>query len=371
MGSVEKRVRDGRQTWLTRWRDPAGMQHKRTFGRKIDAERALISVESSKLRGSYIDPAAGKITLRTYVEDRWLPALIHVRPTTDELYRAHLRNHLLPALGSHPVSSLTRTDCRTLVAALSARLAPSTVGTVVAVLRAVLAAAVDDGLIPANPCRRVALPRVEQRVVEPLPPAAVLALAEAVPARYAVTVWLAAGAGLRQGEALGLTIPRVDFLRRRVHVEEQIQGANGGVPVLCALKTRASRRVVPLDDVVLGALASHRARWAPGPGGLLVTNSRGQPVRRSSFGMCWREAVKVAGLPPGTRFHDLRHFFASSLIAAGLHPKEIQVRMGHATIGETMDTYGHLFPNAEDSGRGAIDAMLRPATVPRACPTAR
>src|SRR5664279_4961103 len=120
MGSIEKRTRDGRVTWLARWRDPTGVQVKRTFGRKIDAERALVSVESSKLHGAYIDPAAGKVTLRAYVEGRWLPALVHVRPTTDELYRAHLRNHLLPALGGHPVSSLTRTDCRTLVAALSA-----------------------------------------------------------------------------------------------------------------------------------------------------------------------------------------------------------------------------------------------------------
>ena len=60
----------------------------------------------------------------------------------------------------------------------------------------------------------------------------------------------------------------------------------------------------------------------------------------------------------GRRFHDLRHFYASTLIAANLNPKVIQARLGHATITETMDTYGHLFPDAEDLGRGAIDADL-------------
>jgi len=63
-------------------------------------------------------------------------------------------------------------------------------------------------------------------------------------------------------------------------------------------------------------------------------------------------------LPKGTRFHDLRHFYASTLIAANLNPKVIQTRLGHATITETMDTYGHLLPDAEDLGRGAIDGIF-------------
>jgi hypothetical protein len=65
-------------------------------------------------------------------------------------------------------------------------------------------------------------------------------------------------------------------------------------------------------------------------------------------------------LPAGTRFHDLRHFYASALIAANLNPKVIQARLGHATLAETMDTYGHLFADAEDLGRTAVDQALRP-----------
>ena len=63
-------------------------------------------------------------------------------------------------------------------------------------------------------------------------------------------------------------------------------------------------------------------------------------------------------LPKGTGSHDLRHFYASVLVAANLNPKVIQTRLGHATITETMDTYGHLFPDAEGLGRGALDAVL-------------
>jgi integrase len=67
--------------------------------------------------------------------------------------------------------------------------------------------------------------------------------------------------------------------------------------------------------------------------------------------------------PRGTRFHDLRHFYASMLIAANLHPKTIQARLGHASIVETLDTYGHLFPMAEEDGRGVLDRALTPEPV--------
>ena len=72
-------------------------------------------------------------------------------------------------------------------------------------------------------------------------------------------------------------------------------------------------------------------------------------------------------LQTGTRFHDLRHFYASALIAVNLNPKVIQARLGHATMAETMDTYGHLFPDASDHGRGALDAMFAPSDVRQMC----
>jgi integrase len=115
---------------------------------------------------------------------------------------------------------------------------------------------------------------------------------------------------------------------------------------------------VPVDDFILSKITLHLQQHRPDSTGLLITNRCGRPVSRNSFGWCWREAVEQSGLPEGTRYHDLRHFFASSLIAAGLHPKIIQQRLGHANISETMDTYGHLFPDADEAGRGAIAAMF-------------
>jgi integrase len=339
--------------WDARWRDGDGKPRHRAFERKLDAERFLAGLKADQLRGAYIDPREGKITLRSYAEQRWLPAQVHLRPNSAKRYQAAVGVQIVPLLGDRPLGSLRRPDCTAFVAALAEQLAPSTVHTVYAVLRSLMQSAVEDQLIAANPCSRVALPRLDKRVVVPLQAAAVSAAAAAMPPRYELAVWLAAGAGLREGEALGLTVPRVEFLARRLVVVEQMQNK-----ALSPLKTKASRRVVPLDDLVLRAVTSHMKRWQPGPGQLLITNRLGRPVQRNSFGYCWRAAVEQAGLPAGTRFHDLRHFYASTLIAAGVHPKVIQDRLGHSAIAETMDTYGHLFPDADESGRGALDAMF-------------
>ena len=146
----------------------------------------------------------------------------------------------------------------------------------------------------------------------------------------------------------------MDFLRRKVHILDQAQRGQ----LAADLKTSASTRVIPADSCVLSEINAHIQRYGTGPDGVIVTNRLGKVAQRNAFGTCWREAVVSAGLPAGTRFHDLRHFYASALIAANLNPKVIQARLGHATITETMDTYGHLFPDSEDLGRGAIDAML-------------
>lgn len=68
--------------------------------------------------------------------------------------------------------------------------------------------------------------------------------------------------------------------------------------------------------------------------------------------------MKAAGLPKGTTPHDLRHYYASLLIRHGESVKVVQARLGHATAGETLDTYAHLWPDAEDTTRDAIDSVL-------------
>jgi integrase len=112
---------------------------------------------------------------------------------------------------------------------------------------------------------------------------------------------------MRQGECLGLTVDRLDFLRRVVHVDKQLVSVTGRPSFLTAPKTAASMRTIPLPQVVLDALAAHPGAFTLGDGFVFVT-AVGNPIRRTAFGDVWRAAVKAAGAPAGTGFHQLRHF---------------------------------------------------------------
>jgi integrase len=149
-------------------------------------------------------------------------------------------------LENRRLGTITRCDVQAFVTVVSGKVAASTTETVYAVLRAMMQHAVDDDpqVIPSNPCTRIRLPKARKRVVEPMPIAGVLALLDAITPRYRVAVALGAGLGLRQGEAFGLTLPRVDFLRRKVHVLSQAQRGQ----LEADLKTEALTRTVPADE---------------------------------------------------------------------------------------------------------------------------
>jgi len=347
--------------WLAEWTGPDGRAATKAFETKVRAAQHGTAMEADAARGAYVDPRKGMMTVREYAETKWLPAQHHHARNTSTVYRSHLNNQIFPLIGDRRIGTVTRTDIKSLVTALRTAsggpLAPGTVRTVFAVLRAMFAAAVDDEVLAVNPCTRVPLPKVRKTAVEPMTAAAVLAIMDAMPPRFRVAVALGAGAGLREGEAFGLTVPRADFLRRRLLVRQQVQHGQ-----LAPLKSEKSERTVPADDWVLNAISAHLAAgYGPGPEQVIMTSVAGKMVPSTTFTDAWRHAVESAGAPKGTRFHDLRHFYASTLIAANLNPKVIQARLGHATISETMDTYGHLFPDSEDLGRGVIDAALRSA----------
>lgn len=128
-------------------------------------------------------------------------AQVH-RPTTRAQAETHLRRHVYPTFGDRPLGTVRRTEVQAWVTRLSETLAPATVRCVYSYLAAVFRAAVEDRLISTTSCARIALPKVSPARVEPLAVTAVEALADAVPDRFRALIVLAAGTGLRQGEAL-------------------------------------------------------------------------------------------------------------------------------------------------------------------------
>jgi len=370
MASVEKRNRNGNVTWLARWRDPNGKQRKRSFRKRIEADRFIKIMEADMLRGNYVDPNDPTI-FRDYAES-WRQSQVH-RPTTQAHVETHLRRHVYPYFGDRRLATIRPSEIQTWVTRLSTEgkkpLKPTTVQVVHGIVAAIFKSAIRDRKVAASPCESTKLPRKLPRQVVPLATNAVVRLAEAVPARYKALVVLAAGTGMRQGECFGLTLDRVDFLRRAVRVDQQLVLLPRKDPFLAPPKTAASHRTVPLPAVVVSALAQHIGDYpVTHPDGLIFTDGHGQPLRRTSFsGEVWRPAVATAGAPAGTGFHALRHYYASLLIRHGESVKTVQTRLGHATAAETLDTYSHLWPDSDDRTREAIDTVLG-ADVPPMCP---
>lgn len=353
MASVQKTAAG---TYRARWRDAQGRtQQKSGFRTKTEARQYAVAQEAAVANGSYINPSAGKLDFQTYAES-WRIIQTH-RPGTALQVEGNLRRHAYPAIGSKPLKAIKRSDIQALLKTASMTIAPATVEVVFRYVSAIFSAAVADKLIPENPCKGIRPPKPEKVKVEPMAAEEVLAMVEAVPERYKALIILTAGTGLRQGEAFGLSVDRVDFLRRVLKVDRQLQLQAGVGAVLVPPKTQASYRTIPLADAVVVALSEHLRTIGQSEEGLIFSNEKGLPMNRHRFADTWNRAAGEAGVI-GKTFHDLRHWYASILIRSGASVKVVQSRLGHASAMETLDTYAHLFPDEEDRSRQAVEEVL-------------
>ncbi len=363
MASVEKRIRGGNVTWLARWRDPAGKSRKKTFPRKIDAERYLVSIESSMLTGAYVDPAAGRLTVGEYAAT-WLDRQVQLKPSTRERYAAIVRVHIVPAFGTVPLGRLERSAVASWVANLSTDgLAGATVRHVHRVLYMVLGSAVADGRVSRNVADGVPLPRPKGRGKRFLDHGQVAALAEAA-GEYGLLVRVLAYCGLRFGELAALRVESVDPLRRRLTISASVTEVAGHM-VFGEPKSHHTRSV-PFPRSLTDDLA--RACAGKGPGDLLFTAPGGGVLWLRNFRRrVFDPAAKAAGLD-GLTPHELRHTAASLAVSAGANVKSVQRMLGHASAAMTLDVYSGLFDDDLDAVADRLDEAAARAVVPQVCP---
>jgi integrase len=256
------------------------------------------------------------VTFREFAE-AWRLVQVHA-PGTATSVEHQLRLHVYPVFGDRPLHSVRPSDVQVLVRRLSDSLAPGTVGLVYARVAAVFNAAVRDRLIAFTPCVDVRRPPKPPRsALEVLTTEQVLDLADAVPERYRALIVTGAGTGLRPGELFGITLDRVDFLRRIVGVDRQLVRIRGRGVELARLKTPSSHRNLPLADAVGDELAAHLARWPADSDGFVFTNERGGPIQLHPFAAMWDKARAGAGSPEWATPRALRHYYASLLIRSG------------------------------------------------------
>jgi integrase len=369
--------RDGRRgtgrRWRVRYLGPDGRERSRSFDRKVDADRFRVTVEADVQRGTYIDPAAGRMTLRRYATE-WQRAY-SADTSRGEHIATHLALHILPKLGDATLGQLAERPSmiRQWYAALP--LSALSAGQVFITLSAIMGAAIDDKLITSNPCKAASVrPRTPpKRKIVPWTPAQVGAIRAGMPERWRAIVDCGRGLGLRQGEAFGLRPEAIDFLHRTVHVNRQVLKVNGRLWLAAPKEGR--ERPVPLGEPVALALAAHMAAFPPvevtlpwnEPGSrkhgepvtvrLLFVTTLGGAINSSTFGSVWRPARDKAGIAEGG-MHMLRHYYASVLLAGGVDIRALSEYLGHHDPGFTLRTYAHLMPSAEGRALKAIEAAF-------------
>jgi integrase len=356
MAHIERR---GPGRWRARYRGPDGKERSRTFDRKVDAERFLVTVESDKLRGSWVDPRLGALSLEEW-SARWLATLVHVKPKTLAGYESLLRTCVLPMFGSVPLARIEQPAVAAWVAEMRGRdLSASRTRQAFRVLSGMLDSAVQGGYLAKSPCAGIKLPRMVRRDAVILTAGQVDDLAEAA-SPYGALIYLLAYGGLRWGEAAALRRRRCDLLRGRLEVAEAVSDVNGHL-YYGSTKTY-ERRWVRIPTFLVELLARQLETVPADPEALVFIGLRGAPLRYQSFRRAiWDRAVTSAGLPEGLTPHHLRHTCASLLVAGGADPVAVQRHLGHKDVSTTLNIYAGLFPNRLEEIAVALDTIYREA----------
>jgi integrase len=302
-----------------------------------------------------------------------------LRPATIVSYEGTVTVHLQSAFGEMRLGAITRSAVEAYVAAKRETgtkrgkgkkrvpLSSTTIAYSLRILKAILEDAVEHGALAENPAARVVPPRSDRDdrdLVRFLEPAEIAQLLEGVEEPYRTLYEVAIHTGMRRGELLGLRWRDVDLRKGLIHVRRslgRVKDGDGWVVREAPLKTRASRRMIDLSPTLVQTLLAFPAGDDP-ERDYVFRSQVGGPLDPDNVDRAFKRHLTTAELPD-VRFHDLRHTHASLLIAAGVHPKAIQSRLGHTSITTTLNRYGHLMPDAFSGVGEKLDALLRPAPI--------
>jgi len=358
MASIQKRPNG---TWRARYRDDAGKEHARHFKFKDNprdpqnsAQHWLNEVTASKVTGTYTDPRHSKTTVGEW-SATWLAAYEVNRASTVRQARVHMAV-INKTFANRPLKDVRASEVKTWVVALQKTYAVSTVYALHRRLSQLFADAVHDGLIPRSPTSRRTSPPAPKQRPYVATTEQIWALHDALPEHFRPVVLLGAFAGLRVAEIAALRVSDVDFMRGVISPVIQWPADE--------LKSDTSRTPIPIPIELALELNRVPARWGSDT---LVVGAFGRAVTPYTIERAFIEARKtIKGLPEGFRIHDLRHYFASLLIASGLDIKTVQKRLRHASAKTTLDTYGHMWPDKDESARAAVAAVLNDRLAARA-----
>jgi integrase len=344
-------------------------------GTRREAEQELRRLLRSLDEGDHIEP--GKMKVGPWL-DQWLEAVREeISPKSHERYSEIVRNFLVPAFGGHQLAKLSSSHIQAAYSNWAVRgrldgrdggLASATRKYIHRVFRAALSRAVEQRLVNRNPADafRNRLPKVERQPMATLTEtqSAILIRAMAGTRLYWPCL-LSLATGMRRGETLALRWRDVDFERHEVRVVQSLEQTKAGIRFKPPKSGRA--RAIAMPTFLTTELRSHKAKQAEQflacgirqtSDTLVCCDVEGRPYQPRGITHSFAAAVSKANGIPRVRFHDLRHTHATQLLAAGVHPKVAQERLGHSTISTTLDLYSHVTPTMQREAAERLDAGL-------------
>jgi len=299
----------------------------------------------------------------------------HTSPRTHETYWTAISRHLIPGLGALPLAQLQPQDIQAHYAHVltdgrvsgKGGLSAKTVLLQHRILHQALAHAVRLGVAIRNPAEVVEPPRPKRPKLNYLNTDQANEFLEvAGGSEFYVLFALLLFTGMRRGEAMALRWGGVDLLGAEISISETAFKLSNGTVIIKEPKTPHSRRAVDMPPSLAVLLRHYRAdqeafrAWLGGTltaEDFLFANPDGTPLNPNLVTTRFRALIKRAGLPH-VRLHDLRHTHATLMLKAGVHPKIVSERLGHASVSITLDTYSHVLPGLQKAAAERFDQVL-------------
>lgn len=370
MASIQRKPKTGKDkngnvTWVVRFR-PIGQKEKsRSFRSQKEAKQFKADIERKLVRNEYVD--ASKILVRDLVEthrDSAINASSKAGRTTLLANLGDLANMPITAVKPSDIEAWRNVLLTNRPWAKDGKpLAESTVQTNLALLHGIFTKAVNDDQLARHPMRGVVIRRVNtsvrrediptaQQIYALIEGAKTTAVGRAQDPLLSLFIQVASETGTRAGELCGLRVRNIDFLRKEIHIVEQIKERTG---VHGDLKSGSKPRTVPVSDETLKDIEAYLAANPRQPEECLFLTSERKPIRSSRMGNRFSRLAKRYGYT--FTLHSLRHFYASQLIASGCPINIVQKALGHATPAMTLNTYVHLLDDHNERLRDSVRSV--------------
>jgi integrase len=342
--------------WSARWREGNRDAEEGGFLDKASAISHAKDQEYLVRKGLKTRPSEMNLTVKEFVEQIWYPTL-RVEEGTLQDYEYSLNGSVIPRFGDVRMKDIKPADIESWVADMHKNLAETVVAKRRLLLASILKKAVQNDYLIKNPFATLKFPKPKKiNKVRPLTYEQVNRIAMRISPRYRLFVWIGYYTGMRANEILGLTWEQLDFELGTIHIDRQLSLKSNEIHRKSGLKTEAADRTIGFAKDLQILIREQVETYGLGPEGLVMSTVGGKVFRYKGAIEMFREAARAEGiLNTYEGIHQLRHTCVSILINEGANPKQIQVWVGHTSIDETMNTYGHLFPNAKHELSSMLD----------------